>query len=231
MLHRRKWRSRLCAPRARLVDASAAPVLGAVALHSIACTTDSGGEHGSDIPTLPQLDGGRRLLPDGGILEPDGAVVAPDDDDDTDSGNNGPPCTSGRRGGRRGQRDDLDRLGEGEEQRLARTIHQWRRGEVEAVARRARRRVHRRDARSGRLAPSAEVHDDVGRGDDVRRRRRERLADLGGDRRDGARRVLGRERLEPGLHARRLRRHQLGCGDRSSSRRARPTRRRRATAP
>lgn len=70
--------------RAAVSISVAAPLTTLLSVHLIvACSSDSGTGHGSDIPTLPELDGGRIVLKDGGILEPDGAVVAPDDDDDT----------------------------------------------------------------------------------------------------------------------------------------------------
>ncbi|MBX3225952.1 MAG: hypothetical protein KIT84_29750 [Labilithrix sp.] len=67
-------------------------VLGGI----VACETDNGDTtHGPDIGTLPDA-GGRRKLPDGAIVEADGAPVQGDDDDDDDDDDTGPgACTTG----------------------------------------------------------------------------------------------------------------------------------------
>jgi hypothetical protein len=66
----------------------------------VACETDNGTAHGPDIGPLPQqLDGGRKRLPDGAIVEADGSPVVGDDDDvtgdDDDTAEAGPGCAAG----------------------------------------------------------------------------------------------------------------------------------------
>lgn len=64
----------------------------------LACDTDNGDTaHGPDIGALPELDGGRRRLPDGAIVEADGAPVTGDDDDAGETPDGSP--TTGCAGG------------------------------------------------------------------------------------------------------------------------------------
>lgn len=60
----------------------------------VACDTDNGGTaHGPDLGELPEVDGGRKRLPDGALVEADGAPVVGDDDDDvTEGGSSGCPA-------------------------------------------------------------------------------------------------------------------------------------------
>jgi hypothetical protein len=63
---------------------------------AVACDTSNGEEtHGPDIANLPTLDGGRKRLPDGAIVEADGAPVIGDDDDSTSEGGPTQTCTGG----------------------------------------------------------------------------------------------------------------------------------------
>lgn len=66
----------------------------------VACDSDNGDtSHGPDLGPLPTLDGGRKRLPDGAIVEADGAPVTDDDDDttpgDDDDGATNPGTCSG----------------------------------------------------------------------------------------------------------------------------------------